>query len=107
MGYPTATQDSLPGAGQALLGGLDYPQGSDERFQNGLYISSPFPKLSLARIMLFITHIESTPLAGDNVAESTTTRNSQQGAALMKRSTKYVGLDVHQASTVSSVREEG
>ena len=25
----------------------------------------------------------------------------------MKRSTKYVGLDVHQASTVSSVREEG
>ena len=25
----------------------------------------------------------------------------------MKRSTKYVGLDVHQATTVSSVREEG
>ena len=25
----------------------------------------------------------------------------------MKRTTKYVGLDVHQASTVSSVREEG
>ncbi len=25
----------------------------------------------------------------------------------MKRTTKYVALDVHQASTVSSVREEG
>jgi hypothetical protein len=25
----------------------------------------------------------------------------------MKRSTKYVGLDVHQATTVASVREEG
>src|SRR5438552_4014728 len=32
---------------------------------------------------------------------------SQQGAALMKRTTKYVALDVHQASTVASVREEG
>jgi hypothetical protein len=29
-----------------------------------------------------------------------------QGAALMKRTTKYVGLDVHQATTVASVREE-
>src|SRR3970040_1192622 len=33
-------------------------------------------------------------------------RGSQQGAALMKRSTKYVALDVHQATTVASVREE-
>ena len=32
-GLPSAAQDSLPGAGQALLGGLDYPQGSNERFQ--------------------------------------------------------------------------
>jgi len=39
--------------------------------------------------------------------ESTQTRGPQQGAALMKRTTKYVGLDVHQASTVASVREEG
>jgi hypothetical protein len=31
----------------------------------------------------------------------------QQGAALRKRSTKYVGLDVHQATTVASVREDG
>jgi transposase len=29
-----------------------------------------------------------------------------QGAALMRRTTKYVGLDVHQATTVASVREE-
>jgi len=27
------TQDSLPAAGQALPGGIGYPQGSDERFQ--------------------------------------------------------------------------
>ena len=32
-GHPFAAQDSLPGAGRALLGGLGYPQGSDERFQ--------------------------------------------------------------------------
>src|SRR2546428_11347382 len=38
--------------------------------------------------------------------ESTKTRGSQQGAALMKRTTKYVALDVHQATTVASVREE-
>jgi hypothetical protein len=31
--HPFTAQDSLPGAGQALLDGLDYPQGSDERFQ--------------------------------------------------------------------------
>jgi hypothetical protein len=29
-----------------------------------------------------------------------------QGAALMKRTTKYGGLVVHQATTVASVREE-
>src|SRR5688500_19890319 len=29
-----------------------------------------------------------------------------QGAALMTRSTKHVGLDVHQATTVTSVRED-
>jgi hypothetical protein len=36
VGHPTATQDSLPGAGQALLGGLGYPQGLIERFQSDL-----------------------------------------------------------------------
>src|SRR4030066_21473 len=39
--------------------------------------------------------------------ESTKTRGPQQGAALMKRTTKYVALDVHQATTLASVREEG
>src|SRR3989442_2225330 len=38
--------------------------------------------------------------------ESTKTRGPQQGAALMKRTTKYVALDVHQATTVASVREQ-
>src|SRR3989442_9674942 len=38
--------------------------------------------------------------------ESTQTRGPQQGAALMKRTTKYVALDVHQATTSASVREE-
>src|SRR3989442_2201068 len=38
--------------------------------------------------------------------ESTKTRGPQQGAALMKRTTKYVALDVHQATTVASVRED-
>src|SRR2546428_257319 len=52
-----------------------------------------------------LTHVESAPLAA--TMESTKTRGSQQGAALMKRTTKYVALDVHQATTVASVREEG
>jgi hypothetical protein len=36
-----ATQDSLPAAGQALPGGIGYPQGCDERFQR-CYTLSPF-----------------------------------------------------------------
>jgi len=51
-----------------------------------------------------LTHVESAPLAV--TMESTRTRDPQQGAALMKRTTKYVALDVHQATTVASVREE-
>src|SRR3954452_16409047 len=43
-GYPGATQDSLPAAGQALPGGVGYPQGSCERFLR--YNASSFPKLS-------------------------------------------------------------
>jgi hypothetical protein len=50
-----------------------------------------------------LTHIESTPPAA--VPRSRTTREPQQGAALMRCSTKYVGLDVHQATTVATVRE--
>ena len=33
-GHPATTQDSLPAAGQALPGGVGYPQGSIERFQS-------------------------------------------------------------------------
>src|SRR5207247_756992 len=51
-----------------------------------------------------LTHVESTPLAA--TMESTKTRGPQQGAALMKRTTKYVALDVHQATTVASVRKD-
>src|SRR5437773_7360179 len=49
-----------------------------------------------------LTHVESTPLAA--TMESTKTRGPQQGAALMKRTTKYVALEVHQATAVASVR---
>jgi hypothetical protein len=45
VGCPTATQDSLPGAGSALLGGLDYPQGFAARFQRCTHIPSPSPRL--------------------------------------------------------------
>src|SRR5438093_12902497 len=51
-----------------------------------------------------LTHVESAPLAA--TIESTKTCGSQQGAALMKRTTKDVAFDVHQATTVASVREE-
>ena len=34
-------------------------------------------------------------------------RGSHQSVTLMKRSTKYVGPDVHQATIVASVRKEG
>src|SRR5216117_3896914 len=38
--------------------------------------------------------------------ELSKTHGPQQGAALMKRSTKHVALDVHQATTLASVRED-
>jgi hypothetical protein len=38
--------------------------------------------------------------------EVSTTHGPQQGAALVKRTPKYVGLDVHQAATVTAVVEE-
>ena len=44
--YRDATQDSLPAAGQALPGGLAYPQGSYERFPRVVVTSlPPFPSL--------------------------------------------------------------
>src|SRR6266700_1654844 len=51
-----------------------------------------------------LTHIESAPLAA--TMEVSKTHGPQQGAALMKRSTKHVALDVHQATTLASVRED-
>src|SRR3990172_11266455 len=50
-----------------------------------------------------ITHVESTPLGA--TMELSKSPGQHQGAALMKRTTKYVGLDVHQATTVASVRD--
>src|SRR5438552_6357863 len=51
-----------------------------------------------------LTHVESTPLVA--TMESSRTHGPQQGAALMKRTTKYVALDVHQAMTVVAVRDD-
>src|SRR5207244_9472128 len=52
-----------------------------------------------------LTHIESAPRAA-TMELSNTHGPQQQGAALMRRTTKYVALDVHQATTVASVRED-
>jgi hypothetical protein len=60
-------------------------------------------KLTSTNMHIRLTHVESTPLAA--IMESTKTHVPQQGAALMKRTTKYVALDVHQATTAASVRE--
>src|SRR3990172_12464742 len=52
-----------------------------------------------------LTHVESTPLGA--TMESPQTHGPQpQGAALMTHATKYVALDVHQATTLASVRAE-
>jgi transposase len=56
-------------------------------------------------VFRYKTDIESTPLVG--TMDLRRNHESRQGAALMKRTTKYVALDVHQATTVASVREEG
>ena len=42
-GRPDATQDSLPVVGQTLPDGLDYTQGSIERFHRVSYMDPPFP----------------------------------------------------------------
>src|SRR5690606_13651297 len=52
-----------------------------------------------------LTDIESTPRTG--TMEVSPTHGSQPGAALMKQTTKYVALDVRQATSVASVREDG
>ena len=50
-----------------------------------------------------VTLIESTPRGG--TIGSTQTQNPRQGAALMKHTTKYVALDVHQEATATTVRD--
>jgi hypothetical protein len=52
-----------------------------------------------------LTRVESTPLAA--TVEATKTRGPQPGAARMKRTTKYVALDVHQATTRGRRRNGG
>ena len=49
-GYPVATQDSLPGAGQALLGGLSTHKVPLKGFR-AVFISSPFPKLAWRNLL--------------------------------------------------------
>jgi hypothetical protein len=73
-----------------------------------LHLTSPLrirsPKALTNCVTCCLTHVESAPLAA--TIESTKTCGPQQAADLMKRTTKYVALDVHQATTVASVREE-
>jgi hypothetical protein len=56
VGYPTTTQDSLPGVGQTLLSRLGYPQGFIERF---LSVLIPLSQASLAQspCMLISSHL--------------------------------------------------
>jgi len=65
-GRPDTTQDSLPTAGQALPDGLDYPQGSIERFHDVSYIDPPFPSFRSARTPYIITSsgVCSDPVSG-------------------------------------------
>src|SRR5215218_9432125 len=58
----------------------------------------------LASVCIRLTDIESAPLTGN--VELSRNHSSQPGGALMKRSSKYVGLDVHQATTVSTIRDD-
>src|SRR5215510_8303167 len=51
-----------------------------------------------------LTDIESAPLAA--TMELSRNHGPQQGGALMKRTTKYVGFDVHQATIVLTVRDD-
>jgi hypothetical protein len=53
-GRPDATQDSLPAVGQTLPDGLDYPQGSSERFLDVSYIRPPFPSLTQRKDTLLV-----------------------------------------------------
>jgi hypothetical protein len=50
--FPDTTQDSLPAAGQALLGGLRTRRVPLKGFKAASYISSPFPKLLGATVVV-------------------------------------------------------
>src|SRR5262249_17039304 len=65
-GYPTTTQDSLPGAGWTFLGGLAYPQGFAERFPSCSYISFPLPELTWRNPLTVALQVE-LALVGENV----------------------------------------
>src|SRR4029450_11684737 len=65
---------------------------------------SPVVSRRHQRVCGQLTDIESTPLTA--TMEASRPHGSQQGAALMKQTTKYVGLDVHQATTVAVVGDD-
>jgi transposase len=106
----TTREHALPvAAEQVELPGLGVVQGDDRTpklirnrpfaLNQGTFLSAE----SGGRVYPRLTDIESTPLGV--TMEVPPKHGSHQGAALMKRSTKYVGLDVHQATTVAAVRE--
>jgi hypothetical protein len=55
-----------------------------------------------AQLARRLRHVESAPAATMGAIPA---RGPQPRAALMRGTTKYVGLDVHQATTAASVRE--
>src|SRR5208337_717959 len=57
MGHPTTTQNSLPGAGYALLDGLAYPQGFNERFPKCFLHHFPLSRASLAQSPFLLSEL--------------------------------------------------
>src|SRR5688572_12299156 len=55
-------------------------------------------------MLVGLTHVESTPLPLS--LESARTKRKEGAAAMKNQAIHYLGLDVHQATTVVSVRNE-
>ena len=80
---------------------MHYTHAVFQRVEHTILSASPGSMIPLAAEP---TDIESTPLGA--TVELSKSRRSHQGAAPMKRSANYVALDVHQTTTVASVREQ-
>lgn len=96
--YSNTTQDSLPVAGQALLGGLSTRKVPVKGFKVVDYISFPFPRLSWRKRCDRSSHERRTSSYGGREIE----RGDRRLAGVQRSSTKLPSAEMISSLTVSA-----